>query len=439
MITVSMVIMALSTGAPGVTVAVKAEENVYSFTSPDNGSGPLWAYGCTSILRLGDEVIVSEMETGKDIPPLCNTRWRVLRRAADGWKVFAEEDGYRQREPCSLAAVANDGFFLNVNDSQTPAGTKYQTCKPQLVHFMLADAAARQQIAPKWAGEPTFTDHSYRGFAADRARGELLMLNIDAKTSVQNWCLLTAAGETVRNGSITFPIRSCYPQAALEGGAAYVLAVGDIREPVKEWADYKYAQTKQDWDYVFRILHFSSTPDIRAKEFAPPIAIANVDATAGALGNQDLWIAPDGVAFILYTEREVQSALLRDKFFPGKSIIGSLYLAVVKDNAIVERRVIIEGRQGEEPAHARFQQTPDGTVYALVFMAGANPRDVLVQIRPTPETQELAAVPLKVPFTSFYLATVRAGNAPSNTVDVLGNSASGTTISYACIEIQRGK
>ena len=69
-------------GAP--TVEVRVEEDVYDFVSPDNGSGPLWSYGCTVIARSGEDVIVSQMETGEGVPKLCNTRWRLLRREDDG-------------------------------------------------------------------------------------------------------------------------------------------------------------------------------------------------------------------------------------------------------------------------------------------------------------------------------------------------------------------
>jgi len=415
------------------TVTVGAEEVVYTFTPPNNGSGPLWSFGCTAIARLGDEVVVSQMETGEGVPRLCNTRWRLLRRTADGWSLLNEADGYRQREPTLLGVLDNDTFLLNVNDSQMPAGTEYGPCKPYLLRFSLADPKAPQAVEPTWQGTPHFTDHSYRGFAVDSNRGEILMLNIDATTSVENWCYMNAAGETLRNGGISFPIRACYPQVALARGGAHVLAIGDIKEPVKEWAEYKFAQTQQGWDYVFRILYYTSTPDLKAQDFAAPIEIANVDATAGAIGNQDLWIAPDGSAHILYTEREVASALMRDKFFPGKSILSSLHLAVVKDGKVVERRTVHAGVEGEEAGCARFHETPDGKVYALVAVNGNPSRNALVQTYPLPERFEFIPVPLKAPFGSYLLANTRAGNKPSNTIDVLGHSATPDAMSYARI------
>ena len=69
---------------------VVTEESIYAFDDPKNGSGPLWSYGCTQIVRDGTSVIVSQMETGKDVPPLCNTRWRLLRRGKESWDLIAE-------------------------------------------------------------------------------------------------------------------------------------------------------------------------------------------------------------------------------------------------------------------------------------------------------------------------------------------------------------
>jgi hypothetical protein len=416
-------------------VEVLAEEDVYTLTPPNNGSGPLWSYGCTQVARLGRDVFISQMETGEGVPLLANTRWRLLRRTDAGWRMAAEADGYRQREPCSVATTSDRRLFLYVNDSVEPPGTKYGRCEPHLLKFECSKPLVASKIMPSWQGEPHYTDHSYRGFAADRRRHRLLMLNIDAKTSVQNACLLSAKGDTLATGSITFPIRACYPQVALENAAVHVLAIGDIVEPVQEWRAYKFEQTKSAWDYVFRILYYTWTPDITRHGFARPVEIANVDKTAGHIANQDLWISPAGEAYILYTEREVQNGLVRDRFFPGKSIIGSLYLAVVKDGEIRSRRTLIAGAAGSEPGCARFHVAEDGKLYAVVHVTGPEAGDKLMQVYPPIENPPLVAIPLKKPFGAFCLASVRAGNKPSAIIDLHGQTQ-GNKLSYAQIRIR---
>jgi len=417
-------------------VEVKAEEDVYTVVSPNNGSGPMWSYGCTSIARLGDSVYVSQMETGEGVPLLCNTRWRLLKREDGKWNLVAEADGYRQREPCSVATTSGSELYLYVNDSTQPPGTKYGNCIPHLVKFMFKDDKfERVDIMPSWVGEPYYTDHSYRGFAADSDAGRLLMLNIDAKTSVQNACLLSSSGKTLAKGAITFPIRACYPQVAVRGDAVHVLAVGDIVEPVEEWRTYKFEQTKREWDYVFRILYYALTPDLTATPFAPPIEIANVDKTAGYIGNQDLWVSPTGEAYIMYTETEVASTLMRDKFFPGKSVIPSLLLAVVKDGAVVSRRVLIAGNETVSPGCARFHVAQDGALFAVLWIGGAHPGNYLMRIQPAQGDVSMIPIPFKKPLGSFSLASVRAGNRPSNVIDILGQ-ASDDTMAYAQVAIR---
>ena len=117
--------------------------------------------------------------------------------ASDVYKRQAE--GYRQREPAVLATTGPDSFYLNVNDSTQPPGTKYGPCTPYLLKFGVDNPAETRKLSPVWEGEPSFTDHSYRGFAGDRDAKEMLMLNIDAKTSEQNWCCLLYTSPSPRD------------------------------------------------------------------------------------------------------------------------------------------------------------------------------------------------------------------------------------------------
>jgi hypothetical protein len=426
-----------ASSAQAIAPRVTAEEDVYTLVSPNNGSGPFWSYGCTTILRLGDRVIVSEMETGKDVPLLANTRWRLFERTATGWQLLAEPEGYRQREPGVLATAWPNTVFLNVNDSVMPPGTMYGKCEPALLAYDLSKPAplAPRKISPKWAGEPNFTDHSYRGYAADAGAHRILMLNIDAKTSEEHFCLLTAEGETLKTGSISFPIRSCYPQVALNGNQAHVLAISDIVEPVEEWRKYKFEKTQREWDYVFRILYYTHTGDIMAQNFVPPIEIANVDATGGYINNQDLWIAPNGDAYILYTQSEVGSELIRDKYFPGKSTVPTLFLAIVHDGALADRRVLLEGSPTAIPSTSRFHVTTDGSVYVLSYIGGKDSGNYLQKIYPELRAERFP-VSFKSPFTTFLLANTRAGNAPNKTIDLVGHQSDGTKIAYGQIVLE---
>jgi len=201
----------------------------------------MWCYGSTVIARQGGDVFLSVIETGEDIPLLCNTRWQLWRRSGDGWKLAQSENEYRQREPCPIGVFQEGPVFLSVNPSTEPAGTKYGPCNPLMLEFDPTNPTASAKThQPAWADGTYFTDHSYRGFAADGANGELLLLNINAGTGEQFVSYRDSKGRWHQKGTITFPIRSCYPQVALRNGSAHVMAIGDIVEPVEEWQKLKF-------------------------------------------------------------------------------------------------------------------------------------------------------------------------------------------------------
>ncbi len=419
--------------ARAVTVECIVQEDVYTFVSPNNGSGPLWSHGCTSIVRNGDDVIVSQMETGENVPPLSNTRWRLLKRTPAGWSLIDEADGYRQREPASLATTQPGLIFLNVNDSTHSQDTEYGPTQPHLLKYDLRQPVADLvALLPDWDGEPHFADHSYRGYAADAERNELFMLNIDTQTGIQHACLMTASGETLARGAIAFPIRACYPEAQLVDRAAHVFAVGDIVEPVEEWRTYKKEKTGQDWDYVFRILYYTYSPDLTKESFRTPIEIANVDATAGHLWNLDMYASQSGDVYLMYSACEVASPLMRDKFFPEKSVAASLYLAVVRDGKVVRRETLINGARRKPFGDARFHVAADGRLYALMFVSQGGAKNVLVPI--APEIGEPIPIEIPKPVGAFSTASPLAGCAPSNTIDVLAQR--GNTMVYTQLLIK---
>ena len=420
-------------------VEVLAEEDVFVFQYPNNGAGPLWCYGSTQIVREGDDVYVSEQQTNRDVEPYCNTRWRLLRRTGEKrWETLAEEDGFRQREPCPLGRC-RETLFMYVNDSLTAPGTKGDICKPYIRKFDLGMLPITTRLLePEWSGNPHFTDHSYRGFAVDRYTGELLMLNTgrrtvkgtDKRVKGQNWCWMNNEGMTLNEGIIEFPLFAAYPQAALAGGGAHMMAISDVPEPNETWRAFKKEKTGHRWDFVFRELYYSSTSSTRKRPFSEPLVVAEVHETGGHISNQDLWLSPERAAYVLYTEREVQSALLRDEFFPGKSILNSLKLAVVKNGKIVERRDLLVGTEARDPQHARFHETPDGKVYAVIYTAGTARANWLMQVHPRLENPPLVPIPFRSAFSRFCLASVRAGNEPSYTVDLFGDNQGGYAANF---------
>jgi hypothetical protein len=412
-----------------VRFVVEAEEIVTTYTPANNGAGPLWCYGSTVIARRGNDVYLSVIETGKDVPLLCNTRWQLWHRSADGWKIAQSEKEYRQREPCPVGIFQKGVVFLSVNPSIEPPGVKYGRCRPLVLEFnpdAPADAAKIHQ--PAWADGAYFTDHSYRGFAADGVKGELLLLNINAKTSEQFVSYCDSSGKWHQKGKIKFPIRACYPQVALRNRAAAVMAIGDIVEPVEQWRKLKFEKLKRKWDYVFRRLFYTYTADIRSSEFVTPIEIETVEKTAGHIQNLDLYIDQAGATHLLYLKRPHQYAFIRDKYFPGQPMTAHLEYIVVKGGEILSRKTLAETPQesrGLEPSYGRFHISSNGALWVITagtYTDGTERTfaNFISRILPGQYSTKFVRIDLKHPFQTFFTNTPRGGSEPSDVIDLFG-------------------
>ncbi len=417
---------------------VIAEETIATCEPPNNGSVPLWCWGAPLLIRADDEVYASVMETGADVPPLCNTRPRLYRkRGNEGWQMVWAPPAFREREPCPLVALPRGRLFLSVNTSVTPPGTYYGKCEPRLLEFSHNTPSPPKEHIPPFPQTATFTDHSYRGIAADSQCGEILLLHIDAHTSEYHYALLMSDGRWDAPGTLSFPIRACYPQVALRNRAAYVLAIGDIVEPVEEWRRYKREKTQREWDYVFRRLFFTWTPNVLSEPFSPPIEIDNVDATGGHITNLDLWLDSRGTVHLLYL-RQQTTPLLREKYFPDLPLRATLEHCAVQEGRIVQRQTLLEGGEGlnnPRPLYARFHSL-DGKRLVVVYAATNTDGTRFNALLPLlPRRGEPQTIPLREPFSVFFTACERGGNKPSHTLDLFGIAQEPEVLRYACVQL----
>jgi hypothetical protein len=135
---------------------VITEETIATCEPPNNGSGPLWCYGAPLLTRTGTDVYASIMETGADVPPLCNTRPRLYRkRGTEGWQLVWAPPAFREREPCPLVTLGQGRLFLSVNTSVMPPGTYYGKCKPALLGF------SRNTLSTPKGTHPTLSANGY--------------------------------------------------------------------------------------------------------------------------------------------------------------------------------------------------------------------------------------------------------------------------------------
>jgi hypothetical protein len=304
-----------------------------------------------------------------------------------------------------------------------------------------------------WAGQPDFTEHSYRSFAADGPNRELILFQNIGYTHAE-WTFRDRAGQWSAQGRLVWPwgadyekpqpVRVCYPNVALQDRAVFFCGVSDIVEPRRTWREFKKQLTGRDWDYDFRRLFFTWTPDITREKFRDWTEIASREATAGWITPGDLWVAPDRTVHLLWTERALDERL-RAKFFPDARQSYALNYAVVREGKVVRRRTLAEGGEGlsgERPAEGRFQVTPDRRLFVFYYVGGrgadgkAIAENRLLEILPDGVAGNPVRVPLSKPFTSCFTATVRAGSPPANALELLGPCESAPlTIRYARIRL----
>lgn len=452
-----------------MTIKLEVEETIAAVADPNNGAGPMWCYGSRTIAREGDAVFAVVPEIGAGVKPLCNTRWQLFRRPdAGAWERVQANASFDEREPCPLVRLPGQRLMLSTHPAtgvraEMKDGRLAHHCEPRLLTF---DAGAPERppvvSVPGWGRNWPFTEHSYRGFAADRLTGSW-MLSEQVPVGREYWHAWTLTeGGTERSfrGLLRFPMRACYQQLALRGRAAWVMGVSDELDPNVAWREHKRSVTGLEWDYEFRQLFLTWTPDITTTDFSPPLTVASRDETAGLIHNLDLWIDPVGDAHVLYVDRNVWHAHLRNRFFPGMPITVALKRARIRGGRVVERETVFEsvedvGRpaaaapanammapaaamNGPCPVWAAFHATPAGRLYAVWTQSeGKGPENMSMCVRPVwPVSGPVERLPVAEPLTRFGGACERNGCDPSLVADIYGSPARGGSVRYLRIRFE---
>ncbi|MBI2441054.1 MAG: hypothetical protein HYV35_06750 [Lentisphaerae bacterium] len=467
---------------------VVAEETLHTYADPKNGAGAMWCFGSRTIVRRGAAVYAVVPETGAGIKPLCNTRWVLYsRRDGDCWKRAQAAPEFLEREPCPLALLPGGRLILSTNPKTAVRGERNAQWEaadtdPSLLWFETRAPQRPPRIErPVWREPFAFFEHSYRGLAVEPKSGALLMTQqvADGDGYSQAWTYRNAAGRWTRQGVLRFPVRGCYPMIALRGKMAAVVAVSDIVEPNPLWRRIKREATGQEWDFDFRQLFFTWTPDITSQPFSPPLTFASRDETCGLLHHLDVWLDAGGDAHVLYGDRNCWQRCIRNRCFPGLPIVQSLEYCRIHQGAVVERRTLLRAVEspatvGAPPVRRRgafrpvkwdtgkkskgsdatdlvsldpipmggvLHATPVGELYVLISMRRARGRGKPVvtmgmrRLLPD-DTGAFRRVPMQNPLHVFFNACERAGTRPSHTLDLYGHDADPLTIRYAQLRIE---
>lgn len=440
---------------PPLLPTVEVEEPVYNTAAANNGAGPMWCYGSTSIARRGLDVFASGIETIPDQKPLNNVRWMVFQRGPKGMQLMQTDPTGRQREPCPLGIFDDGRLLLTDNPTLTKPEDYSGSAQPQLLTFDTKNLAAPPKVSlPQWEGEPKFSEHSYRGFTVDGKNHEALYLqNVGYDTSY--WSFLDRAGQWSKAGAIKMPwgaefekpeaVRVCYQNMALRDRAAHVMGVSDIIEWVKEWREFKLILHEgKAWDYDFRRLYYCWTPDITKQSFSEWVKVADAEH-CGHISNLDMWLDPQGRAHILWLEQSIWDPRVRDKFWPDEPITYALMYGIIDQGKVVQKTRLAFGGEKQEskeiPGWGRFQATPDGRLFVFYYSSGADAQgrgiaeNRLIEMYPDGTFSAPVRVAMQYPMNSFFTATERGGSAPSATLDLLGQANGVDGISYARINL----
>lgn len=423
-----------------LNIRITAEEDLYQYIPANNGAGPMWANGMTSVVRLGDQVFASGLETVPEVKGLSKCRWMLFKRYDSGWKLEAKDLINLNREPCPLAVYDDKNILLSVNPKQADSCVEYCRTHPEILKFNAQNPQLPyERLVPVWEKNPGLMDHSYRAMGVDRRNKELILFqNFEYRHA--EWSFHDRNGKWSASGSIKWPtenysgkevpLRLCYSNAALRDKKVFFFSTGDIVEPNENWRTFKKNLTGANWDYVFRRLYFSWSDDITKGKFHPWLEIANYDKTAGYIRNQDLWIDSQGQVHLLWIESAIDERLRKD-FFPDEKQKHALRYAVFRDGKIVLQTSLLTFNEGDKEAvyasgNARFQVNPYGRLFVLYYATGVNAggkqvsENRIIEVLKNGKPGPYQVVPFKKPFISFQTANERAGCAPGNWIDIIG-------------------
>ena len=431
-------------GSPSnLTATVEVEEVVYTFKPANNGSGPQWCFGSPTLVRLGEEVFASGLETIPDARPLNNVRLMLYRRGQSGPWELVFRDGERTREPGPLGVTpAKSRLYLTANPTRAPADAEAGPAEPQVLEFSAAEPKQPPKaLKPAWSEPVQFTEHSYRSFAVDGQAGELICLN-NLGYDRNYWSLRNRAGEWSASGALFWPKphRLCYPAVLIRNRAVHFLGISDDVEPDAKLHEFKKNLTGKEWDYLFCKLYYSATPDVSAKPFVPWLLVADRLETRGQVWACDLWLDGQGVAHLLWFEKSVDDRL-REKFFPQTQWTEELNYARVKNGQVLLRKTLLagEGPGGALPKWGRFHVTPAGRLLVVTCSSqNGKLHNGLMEVLADGSAGSAVRLALAKPFApQFFTATPRGGSAPSKYLDLLG-AAEGDpqTIRYARVSVE---
>ncbi len=405
-----------------------------------NGAGPLWGYNSTNIVRIGDTVWATGVNTLPEVPPPNNIECTLWTQGIAGWTQVAALPGLT-REPCPIGVLGGKRLVISTNPTLNPAGKPGGgPARPGLWEYDTARPDQPPIISePRWrAGAPVgkFTEHSYRSLTVDGARGEIFLMQNIGDTHAE-WSFRDSQGQWSSQGKLDWPVKNiggkdtrlrvCYTVALVRDRAVYLMGVSDVVEPNAEWRDFKRKLTGKEWDYVFRNLYYTWTPDITSVPFQPWLEVASREETAGRIVPGDLWLAPDGAIHAVWEETAIDDRL-REALFTDRTQKRSINYAKIMNGKIISTSdlfIFKKTRDGIAAHWPRIKSIADKDMFVLVYVDGIGSdgekisRNDLLKV----ENGNLVSsinIPVEEPLSIYVISTPRAGGSDDKKLDIFG-------------------
>lgn len=398
----------------------------------ENGAGPTWCYGNSLICRVGNRVFVTNSHVNEDRLPYNRTHLELFEKEDGGeWKLVYSDEGVYQREPCYPLYLGNNRLAIVVNPTvrsyEKDEPSVFVPCVPSVYLFDISDGVKKIDTVRLTWDDPgyEFFDHSYRSSAVDPENGNMIFANqyvIDME-GYHCYSVVDQNFKPIRQGKLEYPARSCYHNIAMKGKETYIFAIQDIHEPVKEWAQYKLEKTGNHWDYDFRRIYLSYSPDIEKEDFRAPITVCHRDDTCGWIGNLDCTFDANGDVWFLAACRSIWHDFMRDHFFPDTPLECTLELYRISKGEVKEK--IVLDRSSEEDGKkasygGTFHTASNGDVY-LAWSKGIKDGDTVLEAGTyLSRLDALNETPVKLMdhIISPFGSKTRLGGIPCDTVDL---------------------
>jgi len=461
--------------AGNIVPVVEAEDIVYNWQYVDWGATPLWCYGNTCIIRIGNDVFADGLEGAL----LGRSRWTLFQRGKDVWQLMQKDTASTTREPCPFGCFPDTGrIFL----SHSPVQRKH---RPEVLEFADADPKAAYKTLLPW-GDRDGDATTYRTFSVDGPNREMIVFH-NAGYSHANWSFCDRAGKWSARGRLDWckgEDRSTAPYGAVYARANYPTVM--LKDRAVHFAGAAawnvWAKVSKDenlmgrrWGNRWRRLFYTWTPDVTKKGFSEWITIGSTHETGGWLFPGDLWVDDTGAAHVAWSEAPINEEL-RDKHFPDIKRVFALKYAQIKDGKVVLKTMLLEGGEGKSPeipghpgkenfiklkdpssvdgyllsdqagrGQPRLHVTPDGRMFAVYYVGGTDGKgrtvseNRLMEIRKDGSTGPQIRIPLKHPLVEFFTATPRGGTKPSTMLDLLGyrKTALANSVCYAGVRLKK--